>query len=137
MFIPPKSIPITRKNYKVFGYTILLLSIPFILISINSFFSVKNDNLHLQTLIFGLIGFVLLTIALFILFLKGANRIEGMPAGLIIGGSFTALGLFFLFLGLPSWFNISGLTIGGALFILFGVAVIVWEIYKNAQCIKR
>lgn len=137
MFIPLKTIPITRKNYKLFGFTLLLLSFPFLLISLDSFFSNSNDYLYLQTLLFGLMGVCLLIFAIFILLLKGVNKIEGMSAGLITGGSFVLLGIFFLFLGSPSWFNISGITFGGALFILFGVAVVIWEIYKTTRCIKR
>jgi Na+/proline symporter len=107
-----------------------LLGIPFLLISLNSFVSNNNDHLYLQSLLFGLIGIGLLVIALFILFAKGVNKVEGMPAALIIGGFFVLLGFFFLFLGSPSWFNNLGIILGGILSIFFGASAVIWEGYK-------
>jgi len=214
MSVPIKTVKITQKNYKIFGFTLLLLSLPFLLISLSSFFSTKkfvrsaisttgtvvkneicegddtppnikptiifstnkgevieltslhceypqrfetgetanllylennphqakiakNDYLYLSTLIFGFLSIVFLTISFFILFTEGVNKIEGMPVALFIGGSFIFYGFLFLFWGSSSWANNSGLTLGGILLLIFGMAIIIWEKYKTTLRLKN
>jgi len=124
MPIPIKTIKITPKNYKRFGFPLLIIGSIFLLLGFFNY-------------ILGLIGFIISAIAWFIFWSKGTKKVEGVPAAIVIGSSFILGGTVFIFIGQSERMDVSGLIWGGIGFCVFGIAVIIWEGCKYRQCLKK